>query len=657
MSAGKIGNAAGFVRSAMSHLSNSDIDLGGGTALTIAGWIKLDNNDAPWPEFFGDFSGDTYWGGNGHGPVTVYYDSIAGELGCMMSAASYPAAEVRVPIALAGAGWVFVCIRASLPNLSLYARAVGGAACAATSTTAIAQFFPKNIGFTVGITDVGFQDGYFDGAVDSLSTWNRTLTDAEVTALYNSGNGLDYESFAFTNPVSEVQAALIADLESQLAGKESTGTAVAEIIALNLGTAATNSTTDFATSAQGALADTALQDASAFATATQGQAVDDLISGAAGAARYAMNANYADALTDPSPYATAEQGGRADTALQPGDFAGFPIDAPLLTAGTAIAAYSNGELRDTVTLAASAIQSSTPNSITVSVASDDATANGAALLAAYAAASALTPNGAALSASNRATLYLPAGHYSLASEWDVNTSYVDIVGLGTTTKSPSALLLTNTINVTAADVRVSGIVTGELSFKVTGAATQVFENCTAGDYSFGGVTGTASGTFIHCRAGSSCYGLTASGTFILCTGGAGSFGNGGTASGTFTDCRGLGGSFGGGGTCSGTFDRCVGGSLSFGGNGTISSAARLYLCRLTSGAFVTPATGGILRECVDGSFNLVEFPAVAATVAQGLLAASAMQTSASIMSVTSLESQLANKSSIGLAAGLAVALG
>ena len=189
-------NAAGFSRSTMSHLSNSDIDLGGGIALTIAGWIKLDNNDAPWPEFFGDFAGGTYWGGNGHGPVTVFYDSTAGELGCMMSAASYPAAEVRVPFALAGAGWVFVCIRASLPNLSLYVRAVGGAACAATSTTAIAQFFPKNIGFTVGITDIGFQDGYFDGAVDSLSIWNRALADSEVAVLYNSGTGLDYEDFS-----------------------------------------------------------------------------------------------------------------------------------------------------------------------------------------------------------------------------------------------------------------------------------------------------------------------------------------------------------------------------------------------------------------------------------------------------------------------------
>jgi hypothetical protein len=30
---------------------------------------------------------------------------------------------------------------------------------------------------------------------DSLSIWNRAITPEEVTALYNSGDGLDYENF------------------------------------------------------------------------------------------------------------------------------------------------------------------------------------------------------------------------------------------------------------------------------------------------------------------------------------------------------------------------------------------------------------------------------------------------------------------------------
>lgn len=37
---------------------------------------------------------------------------------------------------------------------------------------------------------------YFDGLIDSLSFWKRTLSAYERTALYNGGNGLDYEAFA-----------------------------------------------------------------------------------------------------------------------------------------------------------------------------------------------------------------------------------------------------------------------------------------------------------------------------------------------------------------------------------------------------------------------------------------------------------------------------
>lgn len=35
---------------------------------------------------------------------------------------------------------------------------------------------------------------YFNGTIDEVGMWNRTLTQAEVTALYNNGNGLKYNS-------------------------------------------------------------------------------------------------------------------------------------------------------------------------------------------------------------------------------------------------------------------------------------------------------------------------------------------------------------------------------------------------------------------------------------------------------------------------------
>jgi len=63
---------------------------------------------------------------------------------------------------------------------------------------------------------------------------------------------------------------------------------------------------------------------------------------------------------------------------------------------------------------------------------DDATANGANLLAAYAAAAALTPHGSPLSATNRAVVLLPPGRYDLgAGQLVMDEEYVDLVGLST----------------------------------------------------------------------------------------------------------------------------------------------------------------------------------------------------------------------------------
>jgi len=117
-----------------------------------------------------------------------------------------------------------------------------------------------------------------------------------------------------------------------------------------------------------------------------------------------------------------------------------------------------------------------------------------------------------------------------------------------------------------------------------------FENCVGGIFSFFGAGGSASGTFKDCVGGDYSFGGEghASGTFINCTGGDYSFG-------------------GGGGTASGTFTNCTGGSDSFGGTGggDISSTGRLYYCRLTSGVFTTPAAGGKLVGCIDGTGKII----------------------------------------------------
>jgi hypothetical protein len=190
------------------------------------------------------------------------------------------------------------------------------------------------------------------------------------------------------------------------------------------------------------------------------------------------------------------------------------------------------------------------------------------------------------SATNRATMFVVPGTYPLSSELAIDAEYVDLVGLGAQFQSPAVIVSNNTLNVTANDVRVSGISVGTQAFKIAGnKPLQVFENCTGGNNSFG-------------------YLVEASGTFAGCVGGEFCFGDGAIASGIFVNCNALNNSFATSGNASGLFKNCTAGQDSFGGDGgTISG--QLLFCRLTAGSYETPSGSGIIRFCLDGDNNIV----------------------------------------------------
>ena len=231
----------------------------------------------------------------------------------------------------------------------------------------------------------------------------------------------------------------------------------------------------------------------------------------------------------------------------------------------------------------------------------------------YDLAKTLTPNGQPLSATNRVTLIILTGTY--AGSLNVDASFVDVYGIGQQPNLPAVTL--GGINVTAADVRVSGVGVGTQPFKINGLAGQRFTNCAGGEGSFGSY-GTASGTFANCTGSDGSFGSygIASGTFANCTGGDKSFGQSGTASGTFDGCRGGRECFGGGNPdeyaeVSGAFVDCAGGSNSFGDYGTTKASARFVSCRCTgSGGFGATAgsgvdAGSVRRYCLDQNFNEV----------------------------------------------------
>ena len=275
---------------------------------------------------------------------------------------------------------------------------------------------------------------------------------------------------------------------------------------------------------------------------------------------------------------------------------------------------------------------------------DSAVTNGQNLVDAYNYAKTLTPNGAALSATNRVSVIIQPGNYTLAAELAVNTQFVDLIGMEAQKLRrgavPAVIIGGNTLNVTANDVRVQGVSVGTQAFKIgTNLPLQIFEDCAGGDssftnslvsgtfvncrsarYSFGGGQSatTANGTFINCLGNDACFatssntsGSVASGIFINCsvenfTG----FGGLATASGTFTDCEGGSWSFGGtvspASTASGIFTDCTGGISSFGGGSNGTATGKFYRCRLTSGTFKTVTGAGLMRECIDGNNNIVD---------------------------------------------------
>lgn len=272
---------------------------------------------------------------------------------------------------------------------------------------------------------------------------------------------------------------------------------------------------------------------------------------------------------------------------------------------------------------------------------DSAVTNGQNLVEAYNYAKTLTPNGAALSSTNRVSVIIQPGNYTLAAQLAVDTQFVDLIGLGAVKlrrgSVPAVNITGGNFNVTANDIKIQGINLGGQKFIIdTNLSLLIVEDCVGGNASFN--SATLSGTFINCKGGAYSFaadftgGQTANGTFINCEGGtysfggnvnavasglfvncttAGSSGFGAlcTASGTFIDCEGGFYSFGGSpvpaSVASGSFTNCVGGLNSFGNGPSSTATGKFYQCRLTSGTFKTVTDAGLMRNCIDGNNNIV----------------------------------------------------
>jgi hypothetical protein len=196
------------------------------------------------------------------------------------------------------------------------------------------------------------------------------------------------------------------------------------------------------------------------------------------------------------------------------------------------------------------------------------------LIAKYAEAVALTPNGSAKSAINRASLVIFPGTYTLSETLDIDTAYVDVIGLGSTDKSPLVLISNYGIDVSASVVKIVGIgvLGGGAGFNVSvGSTSQIFENCVSGgDSKFGGngnykgCVSTGQGGFNGNGVYNNCYGewvaFNGAGTYVDCLTQESSF-NGNGAS--YVNCKANMNSFNGGGL---SYINCTAQFASFNGN-------------------------------------------------------------------------------------------
>lgn len=86
--------------------------------------------------------------------------------------------------------WYHVVASVSNTEASFY---VDGIMVGSVTTNNVVGNYNPLIPFTLGALQ-GYNEA-FNGIIDEVGIWNRALTDAEVTRLYNNGNGLPYNQF------------------------------------------------------------------------------------------------------------------------------------------------------------------------------------------------------------------------------------------------------------------------------------------------------------------------------------------------------------------------------------------------------------------------------------------------------------------------------
>lgn len=171
---GKVNNGAGFGGASFIDIGN--FALGSGD-FTIAFWFKT-TNVATFQMLIGkDVSGTREYGiaiSSGTSGRVMWNDYISSQ-------------NVTSTIGSSNNTWEHICFTRISNTLTVYNNASSGGSVFNdknySNTTKSIQFGAREF--------VGFRQ-FLTGAMDEIGFWNRGLSSAEVTSLYNGGTGLTY---------------------------------------------------------------------------------------------------------------------------------------------------------------------------------------------------------------------------------------------------------------------------------------------------------------------------------------------------------------------------------------------------------------------------------------------------------------------------------
>lgn len=181
--AGKLGNAASFDLSNSESLSRTDSDLDGGPRdWSLTFWVYVPNTVTTQVSFVNHGYNRT----NDY-DYYVFTDS-SGTFRARVLNSSRVAIE-SLPSGYSENAWNFVFVSYTHGTPGTVTASINNGTKDPKSITG-GSYNSSNSNFRIGGSLVN--DTYLTGQLDSFSFWTRVITDDEVTALYNSGNGLDY---------------------------------------------------------------------------------------------------------------------------------------------------------------------------------------------------------------------------------------------------------------------------------------------------------------------------------------------------------------------------------------------------------------------------------------------------------------------------------